>query len=300
MSGRLLLLCPGQGGQNAGMFDLAQQHPRARALLDSGAYSDAVREDIFSNQVAQPTIVTATLAMWEALRDDVPTPVLVAGYSVGELSAYGVAGAIDVDTAVALAIQRAQAMDAAVAQTAPQGIAAVSGLPMAQLRQICATQDCEVAIVTGEESCIVGGLRQHLQALAQAVPTAGGRIELLPVAVASHTSLMAPAVAPFAADFLRARFVPPICPVLSGISAQRIERQDLAADYLSRQLSETIMWSDCMDAATEFGITVVLELGPGAALSRMFAARYPGIACRSVADFRSLKGITTWIDSQMQ
>jgi [acyl-carrier-protein] S-malonyltransferase len=50
-----------------------------------------------------------------------------------------------------------------------------------------------------------------------------------------------------------------------------------------------------MDAAAEAGITVALELGPGAALSRMMQARHPQIACRSVADFRSLDGIVAWL-----
>jgi hypothetical protein len=42
-------------------------------------------------------------------------------------------------------------------------------------------------------------------------------------------------------------------------------------------------------------LTVALELGPGAALSRMLHARHPRIECRSVADFRSLDGIKKWL-----
>jgi [acyl-carrier-protein] S-malonyltransferase len=55
-----------------------------------------------------------------------------------------------------------------------------------------------------------------------------------------------------------------------------------------------------MDACAEAGITVALELGPGAALSRMLQARHPGIACRSVADFRSLEGIRGWLRRQCE
>ena len=72
-------------------------------------------------------------------------------------------------------------------------------------------------------------------------------------------------------------------------------RKARAVETLSRQLSETIVWSDCMDAAAEAGMTVALELGPGAALARMLQARHPHIACRSVADFRSLDGIVAWL-----
>ena len=96
-----------------------------------------------------------------------------------------------------------------------------------------------------------------------------------------------------------AQFHQQTCPVLSGIGAAPISDKARAVETLSRQLSETILWSDCMDAAAEAGITVALELGPGAALARMLQARHPQIACRSVADFRSLDGIVSWLDRAM-
>jgi [acyl-carrier-protein] S-malonyltransferase len=83
--------------------------------------------------------------------------------------------------------------------------------------------------------------------------------------------------------------------VLSGITAEPITRADKAIAHLSRQIAETIVWKDCMDACAEAGVTVALELGPGAALSRMLQARHPQIACRSVADFRSLDGVRNWL-----
>ncbi|MEB0233328.1 malonyl CoA-ACP transacylase, partial [Undibacterium sp. 10I3] len=67
-------------------------------------------------------------------------------------------------------------------------------------------------------------------------------------------------------------------------------------EALMRQLTQPIDWTACMDACVEQGITVVLELGPGAALSRMLRVRHPEIACRSVSEFRSLAGIRQWLD----
>ena len=73
----------------------------------------------------------------------------------------------------------------------------------------------------------------------------------------------------------------------------RIER---AGHAKGGQLAEPIRWKDCMDACSEFGATVALELGPGAALSRMLQARHPHIACRSVSEFRSLDGVRSWLN----
>jgi [acyl-carrier-protein] S-malonyltransferase len=107
--------------------------------------------------------------------------------------------------------------------------------------------------------------------------------------------LMAPAVAPFADALAAVSFAAQTCPVLSGIGAEAISDKARAIETLARQLSETIVWSDCMDAAAEAGMTVALELGPGAALSSMLRSRHSQIECRSVADFRSIDGIVRWL-----
>jgi [acyl-carrier-protein] S-malonyltransferase len=294
MSARLLILCPGQGGQHAGMFDLARTSPRASEFLDRCALpSDET--SMFQNRVAQPAIVAATLAMWEALRERVPAPALVAGYSIGELAAYGVAGALPAANAVALAATRAALMDQAAAAHPHQAMAALSGLTVERARALARQAGFDIAIVTGGDSCIAGGLDANLPALEQSVLAAGARLQKLPVEIASHTPLMADAVAPFAAALAAALCEPQRCPVLSGIAAIRILGKEEAVDHLSRQLAQTIAWSGCMDAAVEAGVTVALELGPGAALSRMMQAQHPDVACRSASEFRSIEGIVKWL-----
>lgn len=297
MSARLLILCPGQGGQHAGMLDLARTDQRAREFLDRcGVALDP--ETMFENRVAQPLIVAATLALWDALRDRLPAPVLAAGYSIGELAAYSVAGALAPADAVKLAATRAALMDQAAQALPGQAMAAIGGLPLDRLRGIAQDAGFAIAIVTGEETCVAGGPSAGLLQLQAAVLSSGGRIQPLRVGVASHTPLMAPAVAPFAAELESTAFDYQRCPVLSGIAATRIGSKPQAVEHLSRQLAETIDWAACMDAAVEAGVTVALELGPCPALSRMFQARHPGLPCRSVSEFRSLEGVAAWVDRQ--
>ncbi|CAN7276137.1 acyltransferase domain-containing protein [Pseudoduganella sp. LjRoot289] len=328
MSARLLLLCPGQGGQHAGMFDLARSDPAAAALLEHGGSGTHVarahpacegdaggpaavaraRLDkppfseppaaLFANRSAQPLIVAATLAMWQALRDATPAPALVAGYSIGELAAWSVAGAIAPLDAIELANTRATLMDACLARHPGQALLAVMGLPQPLSAAHAARAGFHVAIAIGEDSCILGGLAARTGDIEAALTAAGARVTRLPVEIASHTPYMADAVVPFAGALRAARLQPPVSPVLSGISAARLDRPDQAVEHLSRQLGEKIVWDECMDACAEAGITAALELGPGAALSRMLQARHPGIACRSVADFRSLDGIRAWLRRQ--
>ena len=308
MAGRLAILCPGQGAQHAGMFELARLDPGASRLLDAWfgdprlaplLRASVESEERFTNRVAQPSIVAATLAMWTALRARLPEPVLVAGYSIGELSAYGVAGALDPGDAVKLAVERARMMDACLEGGEAQAMVALSGMPDGSVEDLLARFGFYPAIVTGDDALVAGGPAALGEALAGAALAAGGRATVLPVAVASHTPLLQGAVAPFAALLERQRWAAPAFPVLSGISAEPVTDAQKAKRELPRQIAEPIRWKDCMDACQEAGVTVALELGPGAALARMLQARHPHIACRSVSEFRSLDGIHSWLQRQL-
>lgn len=306
MAGRLAILCPGQGAQHPAMFDLARTDPATSRLLDGWLDDSSIgellraaldNEHAFANRVAQPSIVAATLAMWTALGD--LRPALVAGYSIGELSAYGVAGALDPTALVRLAIERARLMDACVAEGPGQGMVALSGMPGGSSAALLRRHGFHPAIVTGDDALVAGGPAGQREALAAAATAAGGKATVLPVAVASHTPLLQGAVAPFAALLGAQHWQAPACPVVSGISAEPVHDAAKALAELPRQIAEPIRWKECMDALPEAGVTVALELGPGAALSRMLQARHPQIACRSVAEFRSLDGIHAWLGRQL-
>jgi [acyl-carrier-protein] S-malonyltransferase len=303
---RLLLLCPGQGGQHARMFDLARTSASANALLDRMAalVPPAARAaldaddgaDIFANRNAQPLIVAATLGMWEAIREFAPPPALVAGYSIGELSAYGVAGALTPEAAIALAAQRAQLMDGCVATHPGQALVALSGLTLDRVAPLATAHAFHIGIETGEDSCVAGGPAASAHALELAVVAMGGRCTRLPVEVASHTPYMHAAVAPFAQALRRSDFGVMTAPVVAGISAMTVIDMAQAVEQLSRQLAEKIRWLACMDACAEAGITYALELGPGSALTKMMQTRHPHINTRSIADFRTLDGIRKWLE----
>ena len=87
-------------------------------------------------------------------------------------------------------------------------------------------------------------------------------------------------------------------PVLAGVNGVPTDA-DTIATTLSAQIAEPVRWQDCMDATVERGVTVVLELGPGRALSRMFEEVNAEVEARSVEDFRTLDGIVKWVESRL-
>ncbi|HYQ24492.1 malonate decarboxylase subunit epsilon [Stenotrophomonas sp.] len=300
----LALLCPGQGAQHAAMFDRVRDLPAARdvlapasAVLGRDVSAAAADQARFDNALAQPLLCAATLAHWHGLRDALPAPLLVAGYSIGELAAHAVAGSVDASTCLALAAQRARLMDAA--SPADAGLQAVLGLERHTLQPLCDAHGAHVAIANGRDHFIVGGTRASLQALADAARAQGAEIRPLPVQVPAHTPLLHAAVTPFAAALDASALQAPRLPLLAGIDARPVRDRAAAVNTLSAQLAQTIEWAQVMRQAFERGARVFLQLGPGNALARMVAPSYPCCEVRAVEEFQSLDGAAAWVRSAL-
>ncbi|PZT05913.1 malonate decarboxylase subunit epsilon [Stenotrophomonas maltophilia] len=301
----LALLCSGQGAQHAAMFDRVRDLPAARHTLDVAStvlgrdvFSAAAADDRFDNAQAQPLLCAATLAQWQGLRDNVPTPTLVAGYSIGELAAHAIAGSFDATTCLALAAQRAQLMDGA--SPADAGLQAVLGLERHVLQPLCDLHGAHMAIANGQDHFIVGGTHASLLRLADAAQAQGADIRPLPVNVPAHTPLLAAAVAPFAAALDASPLQAPRLPLLAGIDARPVRDRAMAVHTLSAQLAQTIEWAQVMRQAFERGARVFLQLGPGNALARMVAPAYPCCEVRAVEELQSLEGAAAWVRSALE
>ncbi|MEF3081536.1 malonate decarboxylase subunit epsilon [Luteimonas sp. SMYT11W] len=300
----LALLCPGQGAQHPAMFDRVRDVAAAQSILGAAAEvlgrpadSAAASEDRFENANAQPLLCAASLAHWQGLRDRVPTPLLVAGYSIGELAAHAIAGSFDAATCLSLSSQRARLMDEA---SPPQaGMQAVLGLEREPLQALCAAHDAHIAIANGADHFIVGGRLDALQALADAATARGADVRPLPVHVPAHTPLLADAARGFAQVLAGASIQTPTLAVLAGIDARPVRDRASVERTLSLQLAQTVEWTQVMRQAFERGARVFLQLGPGNALARMAAPAYPCCEVRAVEEFRSLDGAADWVHAAL-
>ena len=303
----IAILCSGQGGQGAGMFDLLAEVPEAapvfeaaQAILDGRdprkLVHQASDQDLHANRLGQIVCCTQTMAAWAVIRDRLSGPLVVAGYSVGELGAWGVAGLMDAGEVLRLAARRAAAMDAATAE--PSGLVAIRGLTRDGLDPICAAHGAFVAIVNASDQMLVGGTRTALAAVvADAIAAGAARTTMLAVEVASHTPLLAAASDRFRQDLAGARLaraVPPDRRLLSGIDGAPVFDVKAGADKLACQIRQTVDWSACMETCRSSSVSKAIELGPGNALARLVQEAVPGIDAHSLSEFRSLDGFVRW------
>lgn len=309
----LALLCSGQGHQHAGMFDLIRDAPGTAALFahatdllggqdprDLVCSGDTAM--LHRNRTAQILCVLQGLAAAAALRDILPDRLIVAGYSVGELAGWGVAGVLGQRDTLDLAAQRAEAMDAVA--PAGTGLTFVRGLRRQAIDDLCARFGAAVAIVNPGDGFVVGGSNAALAALAEtAKAMAAKRIVPLPVEVASHTPLLAAASTKYRERLSHVTAQRPpygAARIMSSIDGLPILAIDAGFDKLAAQISQTVEWAGCLEACIEGGATAFLELGPGSALSDMIAGTWPDMPTRSFQDFKSIEGVVAWLARSSQ
>jgi [acyl-carrier-protein] S-malonyltransferase len=298
------ILCPGQGSQTPQMFDMVVANVAGRDVVET--FSDMLKTDLvararsgdrlFDNDFAQPAIVALACGTWAALSPWLPTPLAFAGYSVGELSAWSCAGALDTRVAAAAAQARALAMT----QHAPQGcgMLATGGLPVSVL---CSHANrLHLAIVNDRDHIVLSGTDADMVQAQERLSAHGAWTRRLDVHVPSHTPLLAAAASEFSTWLLTVPTRQIAAPIIRGIDGRRCLDASYLCHALSRAICETIRWDDCRREITECGGQILLELGPGRALTRLADHDDPRPVARSTADFRSLDAAAEWLMRQLE
>ena len=293
----LAIVCPGQGSQTPGFLSPWLELPGAREHLETlsdvagldlvahGTVSD--EETIKDTAVAQPLIVAAGLMAARLLLDTeaLTAATVVAGHSVGEITAAAVAGALSENDALLFVRERANAMARAAAEQ-PTGMSAVLGGDPDDVARVLAEAGLTAANANGGGQVVAAGTLEQLQALA-ANPPAKSRVIPLKVAGAFHTSHMAPAASVLEA--LRPTLSPaePRPTLLSNYDGAAVVSGGSNLDSLIAQVSRPVRWDLCMETMTAMGVTGILELPPAGTLTGL-AKRgmrgVPSLALKSPED----------------
>ncbi len=304
----LAILCSGQGRQHAGMFALTGNAPGAAelfahtaSLLGGRDPRDIVQSEsgdvLHHNRMGQILCTLQALSTAAALQDAMPKRLVVAGYSVGEAAAWGVASLFGLTDTLDLVAHRAEIMDAV--SPPGDGLLFVLGLAREAIDKLCERHGAAVAIVNPGDAFLLGGNRAALHALAEEAKTKGAtRVVDVAVEVASHTKRLAKASAEFreTLTLIPLKFPPPTgTRLLSGIDGEPVIIAKNGLDKVAAQISQTVKWADCLQGCIEGGATAFLELGPGPALSEMARAAYPDVSARCLDDFKTLQGVRDWL-----
>jgi [acyl-carrier-protein] S-malonyltransferase len=230
----------------------------------------------------------ATFALSLVVLDHVASrglhPEVVAGHSLGEYTALVAAGALDEDAGMALVGARGDAMQVA-SDANPGTMAAVLGLDPPDVAAACEDAPGQVWVANDNApgQVVIAGTLTGVE-VGGAAAKARGAKRVMPLAVggAFHSPLMAPAQDSLDAALRATAFGDAKVPVIANVDAEAHTCSDEWAAQLSAQLCQAVRWRESLEALAAMGVTSILELGPGDALTGMAKRTIEGIDARAV------------------
>ncbi len=312
--------------------DVYEQSPAARQVFERADQAlgmalstlcfQGPEEQLRETINAQPAIVTVSLALLAALQERLAprsswssplTPTFTAGHSVGEYAALVASGALDLEDAVRLVRERGRLMHQE-GRACPGGMAAIIGLDEATLQEICqqASQEAQqeegqaenrhpgwgkvsVANLNAPGQIVISG-EQRALALAMERAKARGAKRVIPLAVsgAFHSPVMEPAAAGLAEALATTPLRDATIPIISNIEARPLSEAQALRQELAQQIVAPVQWIRSVEYLAAAGITVYLEIGPGAVLTGLVKRIVRQATTLTVSNAQELdKAVTT-------
>ncbi len=293
------LLFPGQGVQRPGMgLELTRRFPgAARALeLAEEVLEMPVKRLCFEGPAAellrteniQPCLVAVSYAAFEAYRVSfgIDRIAVVAGHSLGELSALAASGSVSWEEALLLARERGRLM-ADAASTSPGRMLAIVGLLEGQVEEIrqeagraggiwmANLNSPDQFILSGEAAAIA--VAESLANRAKA-----RRVVVLDIPLGAHSPLMARAAAKLAERVRALPLKAPQIPLIANGSGFVLHSTASIRAELAGHLLRPVLWARTMAAMQRLRIATVVELGPGRVLASLAAKHMTGVATWNV------------------
>ena len=273
---------PGQGAQFTGMGkDLFDTMPLAKELF---LKADEIlgfeihkimfygtEEELKQTKITQPAIFLHSTILAACLGDSF-VPEMVAGHSLGEISALVANKTLSFEDGLTLVYKRALAMQKAC-EAQPSTMAAIIGLEDNVIEDICAT--INGVVVPANYNCpgqlVISGEVNAVEEACVKLKEAGAKMAVvLQVGGAFHSPLMESAREELAKAIEATNFSQPICPIYQNVKAAAVSDPAEIKQNLIEQLTAPVRWTQTMQQMITDGATSVTEVGPGKVLQGLF------------------------------
>lgn len=297
-------LFPGQGSQKVGMVqDLFENYDSVKALIKeadetlgfsiSKMMFEGPDTELMKTEFTQPAILTASVAVWQVLKEHGLTPDIAAGHSLGEYSALVAAGAISFADAVHTVHLRGRFMQEAV----PLGegsMAAVIGSTPEIIVKVCgevSTEDLPVQAVNFNcpGQVVIAGATAAVEKACEALKEAGARRAImLKVSAPFHSTLMEPAALRLKEVLDKIDIHDTAIPVVANVNAKEETKADEIRKNLVDQAAHPVHWEESIRNMVAGGVDMTVEAGPGTVLTGFMKKIARSVPCHHAEDVATI------------
>ncbi len=282
---KVVFLFPGQGAQHVDMGrDLYEGEAVFRAEVDrcaeilKGHLGEDIREVIYPIEaqraeaetrinrtaITQPCIFVIEYALARQWMAWGVQPAALVGHSIGEYVAAVLAESFTLEEALGLLAERARLM-----QAMPAGSMLVVRMAVEELTPLLPV-GAELAAVNSAKLCTVSGPSEVLAAFQKDLEARKIITKALATSHGFHSAMMDPLVGPFTEIAARLTSREPKIPWVSTCTGDWISAETLSdAGYWARQLRQPVRFLDATNTVAAAGFSVLLEAGPGQALTQL-------------------------------
>ena len=294
----LAFLCPGQGSQNVGMgqdifdnSDLAKSYfETANEILDVDIQDimfNGPEQSLKQTQYTQPALYIVAVTIGLLLMEKGIKPTSVAGHSLGEYSAYTLAGSFDFETGLKIVKVRANSMQNA-GEDQPGTMAAIIGLDDETVMKITDNISGTVVVANFNSpgQVVISGASEAVNSAMTSAKESGARMVIpLNVSGAFHSPLMSSAREHFAEMIDSIEISNSMIPVYSNVSAAPVTRAAEIREAMINQLETPVLWSQTISNMARSGINHFMEVGTGRVLQGL---------CKRIDRSLVTSGVENW------
>jgi len=258
---RIGFLFPGQGSpSHVSGGALRRRFEPVRELYARTRFPAA--RDAVDTSVAQPAIVTASLAGLTVLDMLGIAADTAAGHSLGELTAYHWGGALDEPALLGIATARGGVM---AEWARDEGAMAVIAADQAEVEDLMTGEAVVIAGLNGPRHTVISGAATGVEVVVARARARTIATRRLPVSHAFHSRLVAPAAKPLAEHLARESFMPLLRTVVSTVTGSALAPDQDLRSLLERQVTSPVRFAEALSHAAE-NVDLLLEVGPGRVL----------------------------------
>ena len=292
---------PGQGSQFTGMcHDLFLKYDtikplfaKAEEILEfdiSKIMFEGSKEELIQTKVTQPAIFLHSVILAKVMGDNFK-PDMVAGHSLGEISALVANKTLSFEDGLKLVAKRAKAMQKAC-EIEGSTMAAIIGLDDKVVEDICTSID-EIVVPANYNSpgqLVISGTNDGVnQAMEKCTEAGAKRALLLKVGGAFHSPLMEPARVELEDAINSIKFNNGICPIYQNVTGQSVNDGEIIKKNLIAQLTAPVRWTKIMQNMIANGANNITEVGPGKVLTGLTRRIDKSLSASAIIDVSSLK-----------